>query len=236
MSWRGSGRSSFRSRSSSNGGSTFSGGSAGGPPLIVMMGLAFGAGLIMLIVMIVSNASTGGFVAASPRPTAAPRPTATPRPTEAPMAAQPTQPPATQATNAPGGLNVVNETPTQTVEIRPAPDALAFAQTSLTLPANTVVKLDFINQNNLGVQHNWVLVNGGDDVAAAVNNAAQNNADALFVPPPGTPNALAWTPMLNVGQTGSVTFRTPPPGTYLYICTFPGHYLAGMKGTLTVTQ
>jgi len=236
MSWRGSGRSSFRSRSSSNGGSTFSGGSAGGPPLIVMMGLAFGAGLIMLIVMIASNASTGGFVAASPRPTAAPRPTAPPRPTQAPAAAQPTQPPATQAANAPGGLNVVNETPTQTVEIRPAPDALAFAQTSLTLPANTVVKLDFINQNNLGVQHNWVLVNGGDDVAAAVNAAAQNNADALFVPPPDTPNALAWTAMLNVGQTGSVTFRTPPPGTYLYICTFPGHYLAGMKGTLTVTQ
>ncbi len=103
MSWRGSGRSSFRSRSSGNGGSTFSGGSAGGPPLIVMMGLAFGAGLIMLIVMIASNASTGGFVAAGPRPTAIPRPTATPRPTPAPEAAQPTRPPAAQAANAPGG-------------------------------------------------------------------------------------------------------------------------------------
>nr|1OV8_A Chain A, Auracyanin B [Chloroflexus aurantiacus]1OV8_B Chain B, Auracyanin B [Chloroflexus aurantiacus]1OV8_C Chain C, Auracyanin B [Chloroflexus aurantiacus]1OV8_D Chain D, Auracyanin B [Chloroflexus aurantiacus]1QHQ_A Chain A, PROTEIN (AURACYANIN) [Chloroflexus aurantiacus] len=139
------------------------------------------------------------------------------------------------AANAPGGSNVVNETPAQTVEVRAAPDALAFAQTSLSLPANTVVRLDFVNQNNLGVQHNWVLVNGGDDVAAAVNTAAQNNADALFVPPPDTPNALAWTAMLNAGESGSVTFRTPAPGTYLYICTFPGHYLAGMKGTLTVT-
>lgn len=235
MSWRGSGssfrpRSSGGSRSSGNGGSTFSGGSAGGPPLIVMMGLAFGVGFIMLLVMIVSNVGQGGAIASAPRPTA------TPRPTSAPAATQPTTAPAAQATNAPGGTNVVNETPAQTVELRPAPDALAFAQTSLSLPANTVVKLDFINQNNLGVQHNWVLVNGGDDVAATVNNAAQNNADALFVPPPDTPNALAWTPMLNVGQTGSVTFRTPPPGTYLYICTFPGHYLAGMKGTLTVTQ
>jgi azurin len=236
MSWRGSGRSSFRSRSSGNGGSTFSGGSAGGPPLIVMMGLAFGAGLIMLIVMIASNASTGGFVAAGPRPTAAPRPTATPRPTPAPAAAQPTRPPAAQAANAPGGSNVVDETPNRTIEVRADPNALAFVEKSLSVPANTVVRLDFINENNLGVQHNWVLVNGGDDVAAAVNTAAQNNADGLFVPPPDTPNALAWTAMLNVGQTGSVTFRTPPPGTYLYICTFPGHYQSGMKGTLTVTQ
>ncbi|OAN45795.1 auracyanin, partial [Chloroflexus islandicus] len=160
---------------------------------------------------------------------------ATPRPTAAPAATQPTQAPAAQATNAAGGANVVNETPAQTIQIQADPNALAFAQTSLSAPANTVVKLDFVNQNNLGVQHNWVLVNGGDDVAAAVNNAAQANADALFVPPPDTPGALAWTPMLNAGQTGSVTFRTPPPGTYLYICTFPGHYLAGMKGTLTVT-
>ncbi|RMD72369.1 MAG: DUF2970 domain-containing protein, partial [Chloroflexi bacterium] len=67
MSWRGSGssfrpRSSGGSRSSGNGGSTFSGGSAGGPPLIVMMGLAFGVGFIMLLVMIVSNVGQGGAI------------------------------------------------------------------------------------------------------------------------------------------------------------------------------
>jgi uncharacterized cupredoxin-like copper-binding protein len=30
------------------------------------------------------------------------------------------------------------------------------------------------------------------------------------------------------------TFETPGAGTYEFICTFPGHYLAGMKGNLVV--
>ncbi|HEU5090712.1 MAG TPA: plastocyanin/azurin family copper-binding protein, partial [Roseiflexaceae bacterium] len=31
-----------------------------------------------------------------------------------------------------------------------------------------------------------------------------------------------------------VTFKAPAPGTYTFLCTYPGHYAAGMKGTLTV--
>ena len=37
------------------------------------------------------------------------------------------------------------------------------------------------------------------------------------------------------GETVEVTFDAPKaPGVYTFICTFPGHFLAGMKGTLTV--
>jgi uncharacterized cupredoxin-like copper-binding protein len=32
----------------------------------------------------------------------------------------------------------------------------------------------------------------------------------------------------------SFTFQTPGPGTYTFLCTFPGHFQAGMKGELTV--
>jgi plastocyanin len=35
------------------------------------------------------------------------------------------------------------------------------------------------------------------------------------------------------GQSASHTF-TLDPGTYVYICNVPGHYAAGMRGTLTV--
>jgi uncharacterized cupredoxin-like copper-binding protein len=32
-----------------------------------------------------------------------------------------------------------------------------------------------------------------------------------------------------------VTFTVPKkPGVYTFICTFPGHFAGGMKGTLTV--
>jgi azurin len=46
---------------------------------------------------------------------------------------------------------------------------------------------------------------------------------------------LASTKMAGGGETVEVTFTAPKePGEYLYICTFPGHYLAGMKGVLVV--
>ena len=39
------------------------------------------------------------------------------------------------------------------------------------------------------------------------------------------------------GETDEVTFTAPEePGDYEYICTFPGHLAAGMKGTLTVEE
>jgi len=45
---------------------------------------------------------------------------------------------------------------------------------------------------------------------------------------------IASTKMLGPGETATVTFTAPAPGVYDYICTFPGHALAGMRGTLTV--
>jgi uncharacterized cupredoxin-like copper-binding protein len=40
--------------------------------------------------------------------------------------------------------------------------------------------------------------------------------------------------MINAGEELSVTFETPGPGTYAFLCTFPGHYQAGMVGELVV--
>lgn len=218
-------------RSPNDQGSVFSGGSAGGPSLQIFIGLALLAGLILFAGILAFNLGGGAPaappVAAQPTATATPQPTAAP--TEAPAA---TEPPAAAAG---GGSNIEPGPAELTIDLLPAPMALAFAKTELTAPADTVVTLNFNNQNDLGVQHNWVLVDGGAPVADAVNAAASTNAADLFAPPVGTPGGLAWTAMLNVGETGSVTFRTPTnPGTYLYICTFPGHYAAGMLGNFIV--
>jgi azurin len=46
---------------------------------------------------------------------------------------------------------------------------------------------------------------------------------------------LAATKLAGNGETVEVTFDAPKtPGVYDFICTFPGHFAAGMKGTLTV--
>ena len=56
-----------------------------------------------------------------------------------------------------------------------------------------------------------------------------------FIPPAMKGRVIAKTAFAGPGETVHVTFTVPDrPGRYPYICTFAGHYQAGMKGTLVV--
>ncbi|MCX7789463.1 MAG: plastocyanin/azurin family copper-binding protein [Chloroflexaceae bacterium] len=233
----------------------FSGGSAGGPPLLSLIIAALAVGLVGLFLAIAFGGSAGQGTAAVPQPTRPPAvlPTAPPavQPT-APPAGQPTAAPAAttapaQPTTAPSGgaagipteplgPALVSGTGTP-IEIGTDAALLVFDQQEVRVP-NGPVTLTFKNLAT-AVQHNWVLVQGGDDVASAVNDAAQaqvrvtRNA-AGAVPPADTPGLLVAAPMLDPGESVTFTFQPPGPGTYEFICTFPGHYVAGMKGVLVV--
>jgi len=46
---------------------------------------------------------------------------------------------------------------------------------------------------------------------------------------------VASTPLAGPGETVDITFKVPAAaGTYPFMCTFPGHFTAGMKGNLVV--
>jgi azurin len=93
------------------------------------------------------------------------------------------------------------------------------------------VSLTFKNGSS-AQKHNWVLVKGGDDVAAKVDEAGATAGEAKgYIPT--DPNILANVKLLDGGASGTATFTAPPPGTYTFLCTFPGHYAAGMKGVFT---
>jgi azurin len=82
--------------------------------------------------------------------------------------------------------------------------------------------------------HNFVLLAKNTPIDAFVMEAAMARASD-YVPPGKKSFVLASTKMAGGGETVEVTFTAPKePGEYLYICTFPGHYLAGMKGVLVV--
>jgi azurin len=82
--------------------------------------------------------------------------------------------------------------------------------------------------------HNWVLLKKEADEAAFINaSALARQTD--FIAPAQKVHVLAATGMAGAGETVEVTFTAPKEaGKYPFVCSFPGHWAAGMKGTLTV--
>ncbi|NJN19267.1 MAG: auracyanin [Oscillochloris sp.] len=119
-----------------------------------------------------------------------------------------------------------------TIEIASVGENLAYDKTELSATSGQEVTVRFQN-TSAAQQHNWVLVDGGADVAQQIaTNGIAAGADANYLPSDAA-NVIASTPLANANETTEVTFTAPEPGTYLYICTVPGHYPL-MQGTLTV--
>lgn len=107
-------------------------------------------------------------------------------------------------------------------------DNMFFAQNDITVDAGKILAIDFTNTSRL--PHNIVIIDGDMSVATDVNRNAINQMDYL----PQHPAVVASMPMVMPNQTGSITWASTQPGTYLFICTYPGHFDAGMYGTITV--
>jgi uncharacterized cupredoxin-like copper-binding protein len=106
------------------------------------------------------------------------------------------------------------------------PVQLKFQQETMQAAANQPITVNFNNPSTAN-PHNWVLVQPGQEDAVA-NAAIAKNGD-----PTGIAGVIAGGKPITNSQE-AVTVPAQPAGTYPYICTVPGHYLAGMKGTLTV--
>ena len=112
-------------------------------------------------------------------------------------------------------------------------NTMAFDVTSFSVKAGQKVHVVLKNNGDSpAMTHNFVLVKPGTEATVAADGTAAGPAGNYVKA--GDPNVLASTPIANPGATVDVTFTAPSePGTYPYICTFPGHF-STMKGTLTV--
>ena len=116
-------------------------------------------------------------------------------------------------------------------------DAMQFSMTTIDAKPGEQIKivLKVISaQPPETMKHNFVLLKAETDVMAYAM-AAIMAKDTGYLPAAQNDKVLAKTDLAAGGQEVSVTFKAPAkPGTYPFICTFPGHFFAGMKGNLIV--
>ena len=86
----------------------------------------------------------------------------------------------------------------------------------------------------MAMAHNFVILKAGGDINTFVAASAQAR-DHDYIAPGFESKILVATKMAGAGETVEATFTAPArAGSYTFFCSFPGHYVAGMKGTLVV--
>lgn len=116
-------------------------------------------------------------------------------------------------------------------------DNLAFSMPKITAKPGELLRVTLSTksmQPKATMAHNFVLLAPGTDPAAFAMMAAMAKATD-YIPAALKGKILVSTKLAGAGETVSADFKAPAkPGTYTYICSFPGHVSGGMKGTLTV--
>jgi azurin len=129
-----------------------------------------------------------------------------------------------------------NDAPPLTVEIT-GDDFSKFNLTSFEVKPGQRVTVKFRNVGEFPKEvmaHNWVLLAKEADPARFVDAGARH-PERDYIAYEQEFYVLAKTKLLRPGESDSVSFSAPTaPGAYPYLCTFPEHYAAGMKGVMTV--
>jgi azurin len=146
-----------------------------------------------------------------------------------------TQKPAAPATQKPAAAAPAAAKGVRTIEIV-GTDDMKYSVANIEAKAGEQIRIRLTSKGampKIAMAHNFVLLAKAADTLKFVNASAMARATD-FVPPDMKAQVLAQTTLAGAGETVEVTFKVPAAGTYTYLCTFPGHFQAGMRGTLTV--
>jgi azurin len=149
--------------------------------------------------------------------------------TQATPATPATQKPAAAKPAAPDAKGV------RTVEIIGTED-MKFSVTTITAKPGEQLRVRLVSKGampKIAMAHNFVLLNKGAKVVDFATAAM--NARPDFIPADKKADIIANTGLAGAGETVEVTFKVPAAaGEYPFICSFPGHFQAGMRGNLVV--
>ncbi|MBQ0769636.1 MAG: azurin [Bizionia sp.] len=114
-------------------------------------------------------------------------------------------------------------------------DQMKYNKSEIRVKAGQTVKLTLKHvgkMKKMVMGHNWVLLQQDADIAAVGKAGAIAGAND-YIPTDMSDQIIAHTKMLGGGESDTIEFEAPAPGTYTFMCTFPAHY-ALMQGTLIV--
>ena len=118
-----------------------------------------------------------------------------------------------------------------------ANENMTFDKTEFVVKAGEELTLLLLNDGTSpkeAMGHNVVVLNQGSDVDAFAF-AASSAADNEYIPKDKEGEIIIHTKLLGPKESDQVKFKIDKPGTYNFICSFPGHS-ATMKGIIKVIE
>ncbi len=116
-------------------------------------------------------------------------------------------------------------------------DLMKYNKKELKAKVGIPIKLVLVHTGKVAknaMGHNVVVLKEGTDVAAFVN-AAASAVGSDYIPKNHEDKIIAHTKMLGGGEHDAVEFTIDKAGSYVYLCSFPGHS-AIMRGILIVEE
>lgn len=144
--------------------------------------------------------------------------------------------PAASTTTAAKASDAAPAKAARVVEVQ-ATDAMKFSVTRIEAAPGEEIQIKLTNVGTLpkeAMGHNLVLLKK-DANAQTFANAALTAKATDYIPANLENQIIAHTKLLGPKQSDTITVKVPTePGEYPYICSFPAHAAAGMKGVLVV--
>jgi azurin len=122
------------------------------------------------------------------------------------------------------------------VEIAGADD-MKYSVTTIDAKPGETLRIRLTNKGTMpkiAMSHNVVVLKlGAKQIDFA--NAGMMARATDYIPPDMKDQVLAATTLAGPGETVETVLKVPSaPGSYPSLCTFPGHFAAGMRGTIVV--
>lgn len=121
----------------------------------------------------------------------------------------------------------------RTIDIT-ATDDMKYSVTEIPAKAGETLRLRLVSKGTLpkvAMAHNVVVLKAGAKQNDFANAAALARATD-FIPTEMKDQVIGASTLAGPGETVEVTVKIPAAGTYPFICTFPGHFAAGMRGNI----